>query len=281
MSALFFISILLDRQPDIMSFLSFSALYILVFEPNLVFDIGFQLSFLAVLGLTSIFKLLSQYNFKTSTNKIYLKPIFFVYVSMLSSIVAEISTLFMSIYHFNSYKPFAILANIIAIPIANFMTIPLITFAIFLFPLGLEKYVLVPAGWSAEIILDLSRLMTKTFGEGYFVASPNSPAILCMLFGFIWFTLWEEKWRFLAIFIFILGILISIFKKGPNIVIDKRDNLITIIDKNNELYFSNDKNKFKIDVIKKKIGIEEHFLLKDKMPKLDEFRIFFMEDGFK
>uniref|UniRef100_A0AAU6WP33 ComEC/Rec2 family competence protein n=1 Tax=Chryseobacterium endophyticum TaxID=1854762 RepID=A0AAU6WP33_9FLAO len=51
MLSIYFIYVLLQRKTDLLHSLSLSALVILVFDTQQIFDVGFQLSFLAVLGI--------------------------------------------------------------------------------------------------------------------------------------------------------------------------------------------------------------------------------------
>jgi competence protein ComEC len=257
MSSLFFMGIILDKPTDVTRFLCFTAFCILFVEPSLLFDIGFQLSFLAVLGLISIF-----YLFYKGTSKWYLKPIFYVYSVILSTIIAEIGVSPLSIFHFNTYNPYTILANAIAVPISTIITMPLIATSVFLFPFGLEKYSLIPTSWSIDFILKLSQWIEK-ISTIYLIRTPHLMAIFVMLFGFLWLCLWKEKWRYWGIYIFAIGICLS-FLPYPNVYIDKNDGLITYIEDGN-VYFSNTKNKFKLETIAKKLGKSEYKKLENSL----------------
>jgi hypothetical protein len=93
-----------------------------------------------------------------------------------------------------------------------------------------------------------------------------------MLIGFLWFTLWEQKWRFFGVAVFFVGIFISIITPRPNIILDLRDNLVVVQDIKGDVYVNRDKNKFKVEVIQKKMGANKHFLMKE-MPEIKEMRI--------
>ena len=262
MSLLFFFGILIDRETDTMRFLAFVAMLILFDSPQLVFDAGFQLSFLAVLGLISGFKLLKKYEITFYSNKLYLKPILYMINILVSSIFAEISVLPLVIYHFNIYSSYSLLSNLIAIPITNFITLPFATFSIFLIPFNLEKYLLIPASWSVKIILNLSNYISTLPNYYRAVESPNLLGLSLMIIGFIWFCLWEEKWRYLGIILFVLGVLISPFKSYPDLIVDRENKFIVII-ANNNLYFSNNNNKYKTSIIKRKFGKKHHKYIKE------------------
>lgn len=267
MACLFFIGILIDREIDTMRFLVFSAILILFFEPQLVLNPAFQLSFFAVIGLIGGFKFLQQHNVKMWTTNLWLKPIFYIYGTIISSIITEISVSPLVIYHFNNWTPYNIFANLIAIPLTSFITLPFATISILLFPLNLEKILLIPAGWTIGIVLKISKYIVSLPHAIFIISSPSLLGLSLIILGFLWFMLWEQKWRYFGIFLFILGIILSPFKQKINVIIDKTDEFIIIIDKN--IYFSYTRNDYKKSVITKKLGYKNYRNLKEYNENLD------------
>ena len=267
MACLFFIGILIDREIDTMRFLAFSAILILFFEPQLVLNPAFQLSFFAVIGLIGGFKFLQQHNVKMWTTNLWLKPIFYIYGTIISSIITEISVSPLVIYHFNNWTPYNIFANLIAIPLTSFITLPFATISILLFPLNLEKILLIPAGWTIGIVLKISKYIVSLPHAIFIISSPSLLGLSLIILGFLWFMLWEQKWRYFGIFLFILGIILSPFKQKINVIIDKTDEFIIIIDKN--IYFSYTRNDYKKSVITKKLGYKNYRNLKEYNENFD------------
>jgi len=88
----------------------FAASVMLLINPLLIYDIGFQLSFLAVVGLIYIFPILEKV-----TKRV---PDFFKLKSLiLITISAQISTLPVILYHFGRFSLIAPLANILVVPL--------------------------------------------------------------------------------------------------------------------------------------------------------------------
>lgn len=268
MASLFFVGILIDRAIDGMRFLAFSALLVLFLEPQLVLSPAFQLSFFAVIGLIGGFKWLQQNNIEFFTKNIWLKPIFYLYGTIVSSIIAEISVSPIVIYYFNNYTPYNMLANLIAIPLTSFITLPFATISILLFPFHLESILLVPAGWSIGIILKISKYVVSLPHAIFIVPSPSLLGLSLMIFGFLWFMLWEQKWKYFGAFLFILGVVLSPLKPKIDVIIDKNDKFIAIIDKN--IYFSKVKNDYKKSVITKKLGYKNSKTLEEYNKNLNK-----------
>jgi competence protein ComEC len=112
-----------------------SAFLMLVFEPNYFFDTGFQLSYLAVLGIVvSYSKIRAAYRHKS---KVMVSVLDLINVSL----CAQILTFPISIFYFNQFPSYFILSNLIVIPVYTliiflilaifpFSSIPLISFNI-------------------------------------------------------------------------------------------------------------------------------------------------------
>ena len=149
------------------------------------------------------------------------------------------------------------LTNLVAIPLVGFITLPLATISVLLMPFNFEKILLIPAGISIDIVLKISKYVVSLPYATYVFPSPSLLGISLILFGFLWFTLWEQKWRYFGVVLFASGIIVSVFKETPDIIIDKKDKFVVII-RNNALYFSRDSNDYKVSTIEKKFGQKNH-----------------------
>ncbi len=272
MSLLFFIGILLDREVDTMRFLCLAATLILFIEPNLVLSPAFSLSFFAVIGLVCGFKFLQEHGIKTYTINNWLKPFYYVFITIISSIIATISVFPLVVYYFNNFTPYNIFANIVAIPLVSFITLPFATFAILLFPFNLEKFLLIPAGCSINIVLNISKYIVNLPYAVFVLPSQSLASLALTTLGFLWFMLWEQKWRYFGVLLFCIGLIISPFRDKPNVIIDEADKFIILVADNGKLYISDIKNDYKISIIAKKMGQKEYYKLNEYNNKnINEF----------
>lgn len=90
-----------------------SAIVLLSINTNYLFDIGFQLSYLAVFGIMYLQK--SIHNLYTPNN--YL--VSFVWTTTSVSVAAQLFTLPLCIYYFHQFPNYFILANLLAIPLSS------------------------------------------------------------------------------------------------------------------------------------------------------------------
>jgi competence protein ComEC len=100
------------RKTPIFNTLTASACFILIFNPFLIKEIGFQLSYLAVAGIVvtqpGIYQLL---NFK---NKIADKTWGMICVS----IASQIATFPITLYYFHQFPVYFLISNLLVIPIS-------------------------------------------------------------------------------------------------------------------------------------------------------------------
>ena len=109
------IGLFLRRSVNIYHTLLVSILLILLFQPSFLFDVGFQLSYIALFFIVWLQPLLA--NLWTPKNKIknYIWDILTV------SFAAQIGTLPLSIYYFHQFPGLFFVTNLIVIPLLGFI----------------------------------------------------------------------------------------------------------------------------------------------------------------
>jgi competence protein ComEC len=96
-----------------LNLLAFSALASLVWQPGLLYDIGFQLSYCAVTGIVLFYKGLQSLWYPDSKVLILIRDTFAV------SIAAQIGALPLCLLHFQQFPNYFLLGNLIAIPLST------------------------------------------------------------------------------------------------------------------------------------------------------------------
>lgn len=103
-----------QRYGSIYNMLAVSAVVLLLYNPMLLFEVGFQLSYLAVIGIAVFFKPI--HNLWIIENKILDK----IWSLGVVSLAAQISTFPLAIYYFNQFPSYFLLSNILIITLATF-----------------------------------------------------------------------------------------------------------------------------------------------------------------
>ncbi|CAM3833910.1 ComEC/Rec2 family competence protein [Flavobacterium cucumis] len=106
------------NQPKaIYNALAISAFLILLVKPNAIFDIGFQLSYAAVLSIVLFQPFYKKFYFSENKIAIYLTD------TILVSIAAQIGVLPLSLYYFNQLPLLFLVANLVIIPLSSLVLI--------------------------------------------------------------------------------------------------------------------------------------------------------------
>ncbi len=107
------IGMLLNRPGGIYNSLTTSAFFLLLFNPFLIFELGFQLSYAAVLAIVSIQPLIKQLWHPES------KMAKGVWDLITVSIAAQLGTFPLAMFYFNQFPNYFIISNLFAIPLAT------------------------------------------------------------------------------------------------------------------------------------------------------------------
>lgn len=111
---------LLGKKGNIYNSMAFSAVVLLLFNPFLLWDVGFQLSYAAVLSIVLFMKPI--YNWFTIQNKL-LDGLWKLNALTLS---AQILTLPLCMYHFHQAPTLFLITNLIAVPLSSLVLYALI-----------------------------------------------------------------------------------------------------------------------------------------------------------
>lgn len=145
------LSTLVYRRYDSINTLSFAALFLLFMRPLWIFDVGFQLSFVAT---TSIIILTPRIKWLLS---IYNKTL----AKLLSPLIAvQIGLLPVLAFHFNKYAVMSLISNLILIPVFSFSLI--LCFILILISFIFVKTSIL-LGFLLNIILNITSIIIKVF----------------------------------------------------------------------------------------------------------------------
>ncbi|MEW6003064.1 MAG: DNA internalization-related competence protein ComEC/Rec2 [Nitrospirota bacterium] len=229
MISLFLLGLVIGRRGFWLNSLLFAAFVIALWEPEAIFDLSFQLSFLAVLFIgfslnkdteerekgPVIEKKISQYIRKFLD---HLKNI------LLLTLSASIGTAPLVANHFHYFSIISPLSNLFIAPLIGFVLIPLSVISSFLFLLT-GHYLFTPF---VSTLADLSIYLIRLSAEFPFadIKIPAFPSIVVLLFygGFIFYLLLNRRRYFLIIpFVPLAIYLLLSLSKGKEINITYLD----------------------------------------------------------
>ena len=209
--ALFF-SEKLDARRAIM----FGALLLVLLNPYVVFSVSFQLSFAAILVLVNFSKPGRNYFWQI----------------ILLSILIQIATIPFLMHHFRNLSLLGFVANVLAIPLASFVVMPLGFLALFLMPIGLAKPALLLMNPG---IIGLEKIADFVSGISYsHFISPWLPSfgLAIAIFGLLLACLAKTQLRFVGMAIFLAAFLTIFSVKKPNIIFERDQKFFAVYGEN-------------------------------------------------
>ena len=139
---------LFKRKPGIYQAIAASAFFLLAINPNYLFEVGFQLSYAAVLGIVYIQpKIYHLFDFKRI---VWIDKIWAITTV---SIAAQAATFPLSIYYFHQFPLFFIVSNLVVIPTAYLLMsygLGLLTLSIIISP---PAFLILPFKWLLMLMI--------------------------------------------------------------------------------------------------------------------------------
>lgn len=176
----FLFSILLNRERNLLHTLAVAAFLILIFSPPSLFDVSFQLSFVAVLSILYLVpRLLQEFKqdelsllLKTSWKKNILK---YLRLSLLVTGVAILGTAPWVAFHFNRFAPIGFVTNLFVVPWVGFLIVPLSLTAsiISFFFLPLAAFLINLNGFITVILLRVLAFFASLPFASFYVSTPT------------------------------------------------------------------------------------------------------------
>jgi competence protein ComEC len=238
MVSLIFLAVIFDRSPNPHRGIALAALIILIISPNVIFSVSFQFSFAAILALLTVYDFSKKNNLSPGNKPLHLKLFFYLLGIIISSIAVELVIAPLSIYHFNNFIAYSVLANLLAIPLTSFITMPLGFLSLFLMPFGLEKLALIPMSYSIDWVMNIADFVSSLPHAVNKISMISPASFAFVVIGGLWFCLWYQRWRFLAILPIGIGIYLAMNTVFPNLLIDGERKYFAVLDENKKIVFS-------------------------------------------
>lgn len=128
------IAFLADRPKHILNALALAAWVLLLMEPLYLFNISFQLSFIAVLVVVLSSNIQSKIIKPTFQDNWLKKIVKWIAIASLTTIITTIGTAPLVLWHFQRLSLVSLPANLVLIPLTTFATLPCLVFGMIILP---------------------------------------------------------------------------------------------------------------------------------------------------
>lgn len=180
MITVYYIMIFLQRKPNLLHSLALAGMIILSIDTQQLFDVGFQLSFLAVFGIFWLYKPITNH-YKPLKNR----AIRFILNTFSLSLAAQLTTLPLILFYFHQFSIMSVFINVVSIMVSQgFIIFSFIVSILF----GIEftpDWLLEIYDWCASFFLNIVVFFSKTdfsFVENVSIEIPE----LIILLGLVY-----------------------------------------------------------------------------------------------
>jgi len=231
MISIMFLAVLLDRPAIALRNVALAALAILLAWPESLFDPGFQMSFAAVVALVSAYEWLRLRDAGgqgTLRRGVVGNTLLFLGGILTTTLVAGLAVAPFGVYHFHNTQQFAMLANVLAIPICNFLVMPAALAALVAMPFGVEAAPLWLMGRGIEAMVWCAHAVAALPGAVGRVPAIPTAAFALIVAGGLWCALWGTRWRLLGIVPIALGLMLAPMAQRPDVLIGRGGTLVAV-----------------------------------------------------
>jgi competence protein ComEC len=223
MLALVMLAVMLDRVAISFRLLAWAAVAVLLWAPESLLSVSFQMSFAAVVGLTAIYEGFGPAMVRWRADAGRAKRLWlYLGAVLLTTLVASIATSPYALFHFNRVAMYGLAANLFAVPLTALWVMPWALAAFLLLPLGWEQLALVPMGYGIQAILGVAHTVAGWPGAVTLVPAFSVSALAAMSLGGLWLCLWRGRWRYGGLLAIAFGIALAGMGDPPDILIDGR-----------------------------------------------------------
>ncbi|MDJ0512950.1 MAG: ComEC/Rec2 family competence protein [Methyloceanibacter sp.] len=220
------IAVLHDRPAITMRNVALAALAILAFSPESLFDVSFQMSFAAVVGLVAVYEYLSARERPPPSKA---GPVWrglrwagmFVVGAGLTTLIAGTAVGPFAAYHFHRMTHFGIAANMIVAPLISLLIMPMALLSLLSMPFGLEAVPLQAMGYGIGLMVGTAEWVSSWPGAVTILPNLSGWSLALIALGGLWLCLWRTRLRALGLVIAGLGLALAPSGNHPDILIDR------------------------------------------------------------
>jgi competence protein ComEC len=230
MTTIFMVAIVVDRNPISLRSLACAATGILLFFPESLFSVSFQLSFAAVVGLVAFYEFIRPRGFFGF--KMYLFGL------VVTTLIATLATTPFIISTFNRFTLQAITGNLLAIPMVGILIMPCLMLSLCTLPFGGMSVAFYLNQVSLDALVAYASWVAGLPGAIIYIKTPGPLCLVVFTFGALWLCLWQKPWRLLGVPIIGVSAILAYVHQLPTAILDRSAKIIAY-EESDALWVSN------------------------------------------
>jgi competence protein ComEC len=194
------VALAVGREPLSMRMVAVGAVVVLLLWPEALVGPSFQMSFAAVIAIVALHGCAPVRTFLAPREEGWLAwGARRIVMLLVTGMVIEIALMPIVLFHFHRAGLYGALANVIAIPLTTFVSMPLILLALVLDSVGAGAPAWWLAGKSLDLLLWIAHVTASQPGAVRLVPQMGGGTFALFVVGGLWLALWRGKARLLGL----------------------------------------------------------------------------------
>lgn len=221
MSAIVLVAVAAGRPAVTMRNVALAAVFVLAVSPATLFGPSLEMSFSAVLAIVAGFELADRpepaAERRRASNLGWLGR--FLVAMAATTLLAGLATAPFAAFHFHRLTPYALLGNVLVLPLVSFWIMPAAVLGALLVPFGLDGWAWTLMGAGVELMLAIARFVAGLPGAERYAPAFGSGALMCFAAALLSGSLFITRLRLVAIPFALLGLWLAADATQPDILI--------------------------------------------------------------
>ena len=215
-------ALVLGRDALSLRMVAVAAFIVLLLWPESLVGPSFQMSFAAVVAIIAFHNSVPVKAFLGPREERWLSWVARRgFMLLLTGLVIEIALMPIVLFHFHRAGVYGAVANVIAIPLVTFVSMPLIAIALALDTIGFGAPVWWLVGKSLDLLLAIAHFTASQPGAVKLTPQMSGPAFALFLSGGLWLALWKGRRRLLGFLPAAIATVMVLNTSVPDILISR------------------------------------------------------------
>lgn len=267
-AVLVLLALALGREPLSMRMVAVAAIVVLTLWPEALVGPSFQMSFAAVIAIIALhgagpvraFLAPREEGMMRRTGRRVL-------MLFITGLIIEIALTPIVLFHFHRAGLYGAFANVIAIPLVTFVSMPLIALALVLDIVGLGAPAWWLAGQSLDLLLAIAHRTAEQPGAVKLVPQIGFGTVLLFVIGGLWIALWRGRARLWGLVPAVLGTILLVLTPAPDVLISRDGRHVGIVGEGNRLLVLRDsRSDYARDNLLELAGMEDDPIALEQWP---------------
>lgn len=255
-AVLVLIALALGREPLSLRLVAVAAIFVLLVWPESLVGPSFQMSFAAVIAIVALHEAPSVRAFLAPREEGWVCwTARRAAMLLLTGVVIEIALMPIVLFHFHRAGLYGAVANVVAIPLVTFGTMPLIALALLLDLVGAGGPVWWLVGQSLELLLGIAHFTAGQPGAVKLMPQMSGLAFALFVAGGLWLALWRGRARLLGLMPAAVATVLLLMTPVPDLLISGDGRHVAITEGGRLLVLRETRSEFTRDNLLELAGV--------------------------